>query len=77
MPRSLTRSPFAIDWAAQRATCPRGQRSTIWKPTTDSGGHAAVSIRFAHADCRACPARAHRQVARDPFIRAQPQHEAL
>lgn len=71
---------FVIDWSAERATCPRGQHSVIWKPTTDSGGHPVVNIRFALADCRACPVRiqcVHTGRSRALFIRPQAQHEAL
>ena len=49
---------FRIDWERERATCPQGKTSAIWKPTTDGGGHAIINIRFAHADCRDCPMRA-------------------
>ncbi len=48
---------FVIDWDARRATCPRGKTSAVWTPTTDSGGHDVITIRFAHADCSVCPAR--------------------
>lgn len=71
---------FAVDWEAQQATCPQGHTSVIWKPTTDSGGHPVINIRFAHASCSACPVRA--QCVQSPrpralFIRTQEQHEAL
>jgi transposase len=71
---------FVVDWAARRATCPRGRHSAIWKPTTDSDGHPVVNIRFAHVDCRACPVRAQCVRTARPralFIRPQAQHEAL
>src|SRR5262245_39928046 len=45
---------FVIDWEAQRATCPRGKSSVIWKPGTDSQSHEIISIRFSHADCAPC-----------------------
>ena len=48
---------FAIDWEQERAICPQGRASRIWKPTRDSAGHAIINIRFDHADCRDCPAR--------------------
>jgi len=49
---------FRIDWEREHATCPQGHTSAIWKPTTDGGGHAISTIRFAYADCRDCPVRA-------------------
>jgi len=48
-------SRFVIDWDAQRATCPQGKTSVIWKETTDCENHDVVTIRFATADCRDCP----------------------
>ena len=50
---------FAIDWAQERATCPQGRASRIWKPTHDSAGHDIINIRFDYADRRACPVRPH------------------
>ncbi len=50
-------SCFVIDWEAQQATCPQGKVSRSWKPKQDQDGHAAVLIRFAPTDCRACPLR--------------------
>jgi transposase len=71
---------FAIDWAAQQATCPQGKTSVIWKPGVDPQGHAIVSIRFAHADCAPCSGR--QQCVSSPrpralMVRPQPQHAAL
>ena len=48
---------FAIEWEAERATCPQGKPSVAWKPTEDADGHPIVIIRFGPADCRACPVR--------------------
>jgi len=50
-------SCFVIDWDAQQATCPQGKTSVKWKATTDCDTHDVVIIRFATADCRACPLR--------------------
>lgn len=71
---------FTIDWAAQRATCPRGEVSAIWKPMTDTGGHAVVNIRWAHTACGPCPVRTaciSHERPRALMVRAQPQFEAL
>ncbi len=71
---------FAIDWAQERAICPQGRASKIWKPTRDSAGHAIINIRFDYADCRDCPAR-QRCVSsgreRALAIRPRPLYEAL
>ncbi len=48
---------FAIDWQQERATCPQGRASRIWKPTRDSAGRDIINIRFDYADCRDCPVR--------------------
>ena len=71
---------FVVDWEAQRATCPRGKTSAIWKPTRDNAGHNVINIRFAHADCSVCPVR--EQCVQSPrpralLIRPREQYEAL
>ncbi len=71
---------FAIDWEAQRATCPEGKTSVIWKPGVDSQGQESVSIRFAHADCAPCPVRPQCVSSPRPralMVRPQPQFAAL
>ena len=69
-----------IDWEAHHATCPAGKTSAIWKPTQDSGGHAVIAIRFAQADCGACPVRASCVKTARPralMMRTQSHYEAL
>src|SRR3712207_3989059 len=71
---------FAIDWDAQRATCPHGKTSVVWKELHDSAGHPVVSIRWAHADCGPCPVRGQcisHDRPRALMVRPQPQFEAL
>jgi transposase len=71
---------FALDWAAQQATCPQGRPSRRWKPATDSDGHPVIRIAFAPDACRACPARAccvRGDHPRALVVRPQPQHDAL
>ncbi|MFN8539477.1 MAG: IS1182 family transposase [Thermomicrobiales bacterium] len=71
---------FALDWAAEQATCPQGRASQRWKPARDSDGHPVVRVTFAPADCAACPAREHcvRGVRpRALVVRPQPQQAAL
>ena len=51
-------SDFALDWQAQVATCPQGQRSVGWTQPQDKRRHETVVIRFATATCRSCAVRA-------------------
>ncbi len=71
---------FAIEWEQERAICPQGRVSRIWKPTHDSAGHDIINIRFDYADCRDCPVR-QQCVSSDReralAIRPQPLYEAL
>jgi len=72
---------FGIDWEARQATCPQGHGSAQWRERHDRHGHAVVHIRFARADCQACPVRARcTQAATQPrtlMIRAHEHHDAL
>ncbi len=71
---------FVIDWEAQRAVCPQGKTSAVWNPKKDSGGRDVINIRFAHADCVACPARptcVQSPRPRSLTIRPRAQYEAL
>jgi transposase len=70
---------FAIDWERQQATCPLGKTSAIWCPTTDNRGTRVINIRFAHADCVACPRRSQcvsSSRSRSLTIRERPAYEA-
>lgn len=70
---------FQIDWAAQRATCPQGRVSQGWRHATTPHGPRIV-VRFASADCQACPVRARCTRAhggRQVSLPLQPQAEAL
>jgi transposase len=72
---------FVIDWEDRQAICPRGRTSRSWMERQDRHGHPVVQIRFAQADCQACPVRAQcTQAATQPrtlTIRAQAAYEAL
>jgi transposase len=48
---------FVIDWEAEHARCPQGQRSVKWTPGQDVSGDPVVRIRFDRATCRVCPTR--------------------
>jgi transposase len=72
---------FTLDWDDRRATCPGGKTSTKGSATHDQRGHAIINIRFARADCLACPHRACGTTARDGpreiTVRPREQHLAL
>jgi transposase len=72
---------FAIDWDTQTATCPQGRTSVLWMPGHDRHEHPVINIRFARADCDACPAR--EKCTHSPkqprmiTVRTREQYEAL
>jgi transposase len=48
---------FAVDWEAQKVTCPAGQKSSVWTPTQTGYGKEAIHVAFARATCRGCAVR--------------------
>jgi transposase len=48
---------FVIDWERQCAICPQGQTSAQWLARQDEQGQTSIQIKFAKADCAACPVR--------------------
>ncbi len=58
IPDGLTSDRFALDWAAQVAVCPQGQRSRSWRLGTDKHGQPEVDITFATRTCQTCPLHA-------------------
>ncbi|MBZ9644546.1 IS1182 family transposase [Streptomyces sp. PSKA30] len=52
----FAKSDFPVDWDRQRATCPQGAVSREWRPLRISG-HDYIQVKFAKADCLACPVR--------------------
>ncbi|MCS6937903.1 MAG: transposase [Roseiflexus sp.] len=56
----------AIDWDAQRVTCPAGKTSVRWMPgAADQGaGQEVIAIQFHPDDCRGGPLRARRTRAK-------------
>ncbi len=48
---------FTIDWDQHIVTCPRSQVSHTWAEQHDAYGNPKVYVRFARADCLACPSR--------------------
>ena len=72
---------FAVDFAQQRVTCPARKASQSWTPALARGTAPVIKIKFAVADCRACPLRPQctRSISarRAITIRPEAQHEAL
>lgn len=48
---------FSIDWQAKTVTCPQGNTSTLWSPSTDSDEHDSITVRFRKQECLDCPVR--------------------
>lgn len=80
-PEAYDLSQFVINWEAESATCPQGRVSQVWSASHDSYGNAVVHVRFAAADCVACPARQlctrSKRGPRALQLRSQAQHIAL
>lgn len=80
-PGAFDASQFQIDWQAQSATCPQGQKSLYWQPQKDSQGEPVVQIRFDTKTCLACPVRARcskaKNAGRSLVLRAEGRHQAL
>ena len=72
---------FVINWEAQQATCPSGKTSASWTPAIDRFKNHVIKMKFAKADCQACPSSALCTRSHPPrrtiTIRPQAQHEAL
>lgn len=65
-------SYFHIDWGNHSVTCPQGHLSRKWSHTHDKHHNPIINIRFAPADCLACPLRT--RCTRSP---SQPRHITL
>jgi transposase len=79
---SFNRRHFVIDWPAHRVTCPEGRTSTGWTPAYDRRPRvprAVINVKFARADCRACPSRGRctQQLQRTLTLHPKEQEEAL
>ncbi len=72
---------FTVDWEAEQVRCPQGKTSTQWLTHQDRHGNSCVSVRFAKADCQACPVRAActkgENMGRQLGLRPRAQFEAL
>jgi hypothetical protein len=76
-----TQEAFTIDWDRKQATCPQGTVSSTWKPMRTRDGKDRISVRFATATCRDCPARDKCTTAawtgRQLYLRPRELHQAL
>jgi transposase len=74
-------SHFAIDWEAQRVTCPEGKTSVLWKPGQDRWGNEVIHTEFARRECLACTSRPlctrAKSEGREMTLRPRERHEAL
>lgn len=80
-PGAFDASQFQVDWDAQSATCPQGQKSTNWYLNKDSQGEPVVQILFDAKTCLACPVRQRcskaKNTGRSLVLRAEGRHQAL
>jgi transposase len=74
-------SQFAVDWEAQRVTCPQGKQSVAWRPCVSWGGQNVVKVRFRRGECAICSSRSQCTTAktkpREVTLRPQAEHAAL
>ncbi|HEY0700079.1 MAG TPA: transposase [Micromonospora sp.] len=65
------RDNFTIDFDTRQVSCPQGQTSTWWSPTTTRRGTDVIRVKFAAATCRPCPVRAQCTRSTSPTIGRQ------
>jgi len=71
---------FQVDWEAQQAICPQGHASVHWRPSYDrrtGREHEMITVKFALADCRTCPARTSCTRAAPRTLTLHPRDEEL
>jgi len=77
----FAQAQFVVDWDRRVATCPAGQESASFRPNPHVLDGAAWEVRFARADCAACPLRAQctraRRAPRVLTLLPRAQYEAL
>jgi transposase len=64
-----------IDGQAHQAICPAGRTSQRWLPSHDQHRNAVITVRFAAADCRACPSHAQCTRARVRALTLRPHDQ--
>jgi transposase len=72
---------FTIDWGGKHATCPQGQRSSVWSEQRNAYDQEVIQVRFPKHACGACPCRdlctRSKCGVRSLVLRPLAQHEAL
>jgi len=53
----LTKAAFEVDWERKVVTCPAGNESISWLPSTYTKNGMVFEARFARRDCFPCPLR--------------------
>jgi hypothetical protein len=51
----LTKAAFEVDWERKVVTCPAGNESISWLPSTYTKNGMVFEARFARRDCFPCP----------------------
>jgi hypothetical protein len=79
--KGFAKSRFVVDWERRVVTCPTGQQSLSWLPSTYPQKGTVWEVRFPRRACTPCPVRAHcTRAKREPRIlglRTREQEEAL
>ena len=77
----LTKAAFGVDWDRKVVTCPAGNESISWLPSTHTENGMVFEARFATRDCFPCPLRPRcTRAKREPRIigmQAREHFEAL
>jgi transposase len=77
----LTKAMFQVDWERKVVTCPAGNESISWLPSTYTKNGMIFEARFARRDCTPCPLRSRcTRAEREPRIiglQAREHFEAL
>lgn len=72
-------SSFHLDWQAQEAMCPTGQKSSSWTPALDRRDNEVIKIKFSTKDCQSCSCRSQctQTDRRSITVRKEEYHVAL
>ena len=72
---------FTIDWDRERATCPQGKTSVMWRTGRDKDGVPRIGAVFSRTDCGSCAVRQACTPAKDArrviYFHPRPEYEAL
>jgi transposase len=72
---------FTIDWDRERATCPQGKTSVMWRAGRDKDGVPRIGAVFSRTDCGSCAVRQACTPAKDArrviYFHPRLEYEAL